>query len=105
MSLTAIFDATGLAWNVLEEGDRVLFRTWLLDHGIDPNRTFRFELHVIDCPLIRVFEHSRDADGRPYCGVDHDHRVDLYRCSVAKRDPYDVLQKTPPPVQPWSATP
>ena len=62
---------------------------WLTEHGIDPFATFRTEHHVIDAPLVRVFQYERDADGR--------HQIDPVAREVVKREPFDVLIKTPPP--------
>lgn len=68
---------------------------WLNQHGLDPYAIYRFELHVIDCPLIRVFEFKRSDSGHLL--------VDESGTDVLHRDPYDVLQKTDPPIQPWGA--
>jgi hypothetical protein len=68
---------------------------WLVEHGLDPADIYRFEVHVIDVPLIRVFEYLR-RDGRTYCPFDHVHGS---RCELAKRDPYDVLIRVDPPAQ------
>jgi hypothetical protein len=47
-----------------------------------------------------VFEYLRNADGKLYCPLDHDHRslVD-FACEVARRDPYDVLLRMDPPAE------
>jgi hypothetical protein len=62
---------------------------WLEAHGIDKNSTYRTEHHVIDAPLVRVFQYERDADGR--------HKIDPVARDVVKRKPFDVLITTPPP--------
>lgn len=68
---------------------------WLRLHGLDPCEIYRFELHVIDCPLIRVFEYECSDSG---------HRLlNEARTDVLRRDPYDVLQKADCPIQPWGA--
>jgi hypothetical protein len=69
---------------------------WLEAHGLSPADIYRFEVHVIDAPLIRVFEYL-SRDGRPYCAIDHVHG--RQHCEIAKRDPYDVLIRVDPPAQ------
>jgi hypothetical protein len=68
---------------------------WLKLHGLDGHAIYRFELHVIDCPLIRVFEYKRSDSGHVL--------VNEAGTELLRRDPYDVLQKTDPPIQPWGA--
>jgi hypothetical protein len=68
---------------------------WLNLHGLDPNVIHRFELHIIDCPLIRVFEYKCSASGHAL--------VNESGTGLLRREPYDVLQKTDPPIQPWGA--
>lgn len=60
---------------------------WLEAHGIDRHLTYRVEHHVIDAPLVRVFQVA--AAGRL---LDRD---ELRGDHVRK--PFDVLIKTPPP--------
>jgi hypothetical protein len=58
-------------------------------HGIAKNDTYRTEHHVIDAPLVRVFQYDLDDDGRRY--------YDPLTDGVATRKPFDVLIKTQPP--------
>lgn len=87
-TLTAVYDAhEGFydhPWPFVDA-----YRDWLTEHGIDTNDTYRTEHHVIDTPLVRVFQYAKDADGRRY--------TDPATGNVAEREPFDVLIKTPPP--------
>lgn len=102
MTLTAAYDASEASWGGLRESEQEQLRAWLLDHGIDPREVYRFEIHVIGRPLIRVFAFDRDESGNCYCPADHDHRAEGEQCELATCEPRAVFQKTPPPVQPWS---
>ena len=62
---------------------------WLEAHGIDKNITYRTEHHVIDAPLVRVYQCARDQNGRLY--------IDETTGDIALRKPFDVLITTPPP--------
>lgn len=71
---------------------------WLRSHGLAPNRIHRIEIHVIDVPLIRVFEFDEDEHGKLRCLLGHlNHHSCPDGCDPAHRDPYDVLLKTNPP--------
>lgn len=65
------------------------YRNWLLAHGVNPNTTYRVEHHVIDCPLIRIFQLDRDEVGRV--------RVDPATRDFAVRAPFDLLVTSDPP--------
>jgi hypothetical protein len=62
---------------------------WLRLHGVEPNDTYRVEFHVIDAPLIRIYQHALNEDGHPY--------VDPATGRVAQRPPFDVLITSPAP--------
>lgn len=71
---------------------------WLRDHGLNPYDIYRIEVHVIDVPLLRIFEFLRNEDGKLYCPLDHEHEwAHPDGCTAARRDPYDVLLKSNPP--------
>jgi hypothetical protein len=62
---------------------------WLAAHGVDKMATYRTEHHLIDAPLVRVFQYDADDQGRR-C---YDPEID----GAAVRPPFDVLVKTQPP--------
>jgi hypothetical protein len=62
---------------------------WLQTHGVDHKATYRTEHHLIDAPLVRVFQYDEDEQGCRY--------VDEATGDAAVRRPFDVLEKTPPP--------
>lgn len=62
---------------------------WLEAHGIDRHDTYRTEHHIVDAPLVRVFQYAKDESGRRY----YDEAAD----DTAKRDPFDVLIRITPP--------
>jgi hypothetical protein len=68
------------------------YREWLAAHGIDANVTYRVEHHIIDCPLIRVFQWAVDDHGRKFY-------LDPATGSAARREPFDVLITSAPPRQ------
>lgn len=65
------------------------YTAWLEGHGVDKNATYRTEHHLIDAPLVRVFQFDRNGEGRLY--------TDEATGEVAKRPPFDVLIRTPAP--------
>jgi hypothetical protein len=73
----------------ISEPFRAAYSAWLTAHGVDPNETVRAEHHVIDAPLVRVFQYDRDEHGCRY--------TDPATNRVAMREPFDVLITTPPP--------
>ncbi len=68
---------------------RLAFVAWLNAHGVNENDTSRVEFHLIDAPLIRVFQFAHNEGGRCY--------VDPATGDLARRDPFDVLIRTPAP--------
>jgi hypothetical protein len=62
---------------------------WLQAHGVDHKATYRTEHHLIDAPLVRVFQYDEDEQGRRY--------LDEATNDAAVRPAFDVLVKTPPP--------
>lgn len=68
---------------------RLAFCAWLKAHGVDDAVTNRVEFHLIDAPLIRVFQVAHDAEGRCY--------IDPATGDIAVLPPLDVLITTPAP--------
>lgn len=71
---------------------------WARAHGVDPDDTYRFEIHVTDHLFAKVFQYEKNERGQMFCSVDHDHRADRDRCEPARRDPYDVNLTSLPPL-------
>lgn len=90
MTVTAVYDSNTKENWPGPPGWADAYRNWLMAHGINPNVTHRVEHHLIDCPLIRVYQYDRVANGKFYLvpgSVDE----------VAQRPPYDVLITSDPP--------
>lgn len=104
-TLQAVYDVADQGWWGLTDDQRDQIRAWATEHGIDVDVTYRMEIHVIDMPLARVFQHDLTEDGQRHCPIDHDHmQMDKERqCDVARREPYDVPISSMPPVQPAGA--
>lgn len=93
-----VFDAYAPdRWRFYADGVHPRFLAWLREQGLNPRAMHRFEVYVVDCPSVRVFEYLLDDDGVPYCGLDHDHRGPG-RCELAERDPYEVPANSLPPI-------
>lgn len=91
-----VYDVGDGSWWGLTGQQREALRAWLDRHGIDTADTIRFELLVIDAPLIRATQYEP--------GPDSGRRILPDGEALATRT-VDVLQHTPPPVQPWSPNP
>lgn len=68
---------------------RLAFVAWLNAHGVNELDTYRVEFHLIDAPLIRVFQYAKNELGRSY--------VDPATRDIATLPPLDVLITTPAP--------
>jgi hypothetical protein len=85
-----VFDAYAPdRWRFYSDEVHPRFLAWLRQQGLNPRVIWRFEVYLVDCPSIRVFEYLPDDDGLPYCRLDHDHRPGA-RCEMAEREPYEV---------------
>ncbi len=99
--------------DVLEVSDRefwpprvhdglALVSEWLAAHGVDANDTYRVEAHVVDCPLIRVFQFAKNADGKRFmdqASIEMDEAdPDGRHLRAAVLPPLDVAMRIPPPV-------
>ncbi|MFI6793643.1 hypothetical protein ACIBG4_40565 [Nonomuraea sp. NPDC050383] len=73
--------------------DRLL--TWLRSYEVDPTYTRRFEVYLIDCPSLRVYDLALDEHGQPYRDGP----------GMALREPYDVLLRDLPPECPGRPSP
>ncbi|MFB4275779.1 hypothetical protein ACBJ59_10840 [Nonomuraea sp. MTCD27] len=69
---------------------------WMRANGLNPGAVWRFEVHLIDCPSVRVWEFLLDERGLPYCERDHPHRP--RSCVMAARQPYSVAVSGLPPI-------
>jgi hypothetical protein len=65
------------------------YTAWLEAHGIDKSSTYRTEHLLIDAPIVRVFQYDKDEDLHRF--------YDPVTGDIAKRKPFDVLVRTPPP--------
>lgn len=65
------------------------YTAWLEAYGVDKNDTYRTEHHVIDVPLVRVFQFAHNENGERY--------VDPATNEHVERPPFDVLIRTPAP--------
>jgi hypothetical protein len=93
-----VFDAyTPDRWRFYADEVHPRFLAWLREQGLNPRAIHRFEVYVVDCPSIRVFEYLLGDDGVPYCALDHDHRPGG-GCVMAERDPYEVEATSLPPI-------
>lgn len=93
-----VFDAHAPdRWRFYADEVHPRFLAWLREQGLNPRAIWRFEVYLLDCPSIRVFEYLLDDDGIPYCGIDHDHRPGG-GCVMAERDPYEVPANSLPPI-------
>jgi hypothetical protein len=90
VTLIAAWDVRSEAWYRLTGNDRDQIRAWVTEHGIATTDTYRTEIHIVDCPLIRVFKFAPRVNGNRPC--DPSHPRDPLRLP-----PYDVLIKTDPP--------
>jgi hypothetical protein len=68
---------------------------WMRDQGLPAGGVWRFEVHLIDCPSVRVWEYLLDERGYPYCELEHPHRG--RSCVMAQREPYTVVASSLPP--------
>lgn len=99
----AVYDASDAESWPRQVPDLELFLQWARDQGIEPNNTYRIEIHLIDdCPFARVFQFGRDDSGARPCVVDHDHRSDFARCEPARPAPFDVPISSMPPAGPFA---
>ena len=88
MSATAVYDVSDRStW--FDHGPEFsrAYAAWVDGHGVDTKPTYRVEHHLIDAPLIRVFQYATDADGR----------LCIDRGDVVRRPPFDVLIRSEPP--------
>ncbi|MFI7468187.1 hypothetical protein [Nonomuraea sp. NPDC049646] len=69
---------------------------WMREQGLSPAAVWRFEVHLVDCPSVRVWEYLLDGDEVPYCGIEHPHRP--RSCVLAEREPYTVVASSLPPI-------
>jgi hypothetical protein len=83
------YDSRGDSWWGLDGEFHRVFADWLYGHGVDGHRTYRVEFHVVDCPLIRVFQYATGETGRPLVNEAGD--------GVALCEPFDVMVRTAPP--------
>lgn len=104
----AVYDVHDPSWPdqpITEIGD------WLRRQGINPDDTYRFEVHLLDCLFARVYQYDRDENGRAYCPRDHEHQngkiygpgeepSEAELCDIARRAPFDLPIKEMPPVKP-----
>jgi hypothetical protein len=70
--------------------------TWMRANRLNPSAVWRFDVHLIDCPSVRVWEYLLDEHGLPYCEIDHPHRP--RSCVMAAREPYTVVASSLPPI-------
>jgi hypothetical protein len=82
----AVYDVRHRWW-MDEPGGHARLLEWVRSYGVDPTDSRRFEVYMIDGPVLRVFDADRNADGH------------FYRDGpgVALREPYDVLLHDLPP--------
>ena len=66
---------------------------WLQDHGIDGATVIRLELHIIDCPVLRIFGLAVNGEGKHYTVPGNDGEPE-----IAYAPPRDVLMRSRPPV-------
>lgn len=65
------------------------FLQWLRHHGINPDDTYRIEIHLLDTLFARVYQYDRDEHGRFF--------LDEETGEPARRTPFDVpVESTPP---------
>lgn len=84
----AVYDAREDSWRQLTEEQRLQLLTWIAEQGI-PLNIYRLEIHIIDCPMARVFAYERDEQG--YVLI-NDQGFDARR-----RPPYDRAISSMPP--------
>jgi len=90
--ITAVYDAETALLSWPADRDWIGgYSAWLRSHDVDPNVTYRVEHHVIDCPLIRVFQYDRNEHGQKYYTTDYE------TGDIARRPPFDVLIRSEPP--------
>lgn len=87
--MTTVYDVRDSSTWPHRDPFHTAYLDWLKAHGIDPNETVRTEHHVIDAPLVRIFQYARDEAGRRYIDPATDWWV--------MREPFDVLITTPAP--------
>lgn len=88
----AVYDIRDRWWMNEPDGhDRLL--DWVRSYGVDPTYSRRFEVYLIDCPSLRVFDLALDENGRTYRDG----------AGMALRDPYDVPLADLPPGCPRAA--
>jgi hypothetical protein len=68
---------------------------WMRGNGLNPAAVWRFEVYLVDCPSVRVWEYLLDDRGHLYCELDHPHRP--RSCVMAVREPYTVVASSLPP--------
>jgi hypothetical protein len=88
----AVYDAQDHTWRGLTTEQRDQLRLWALAQGIAPPDTYRWEIYVVDCPFMRVYEFERDQRGVV--------RLNDAGTDVLRRPPYDVVITSMPPVEP-----
>lgn len=96
-TLQAVYDVRDGSWRdlTLKQWDQL--RAWAMEQGIEPNRTYRWEIHLIDMPCMRVFEFEYDENA---------HLIfDPATSDAARRKPYDLPISSMPPVKPATPTP
>lgn len=88
-----VFDIRDRWWmDEPDTHDRLL--DWVRSYGVDPTYSRRFEIYLIDCPSLRVYDLALDECGRPYRDG----------AGMAVREPYDVLLRDLPPHCPrWAS--
>lgn len=96
-TLQAVYDVKHRSWWGLTGDQHDQLRAWAIEQGIDPNDTYRWEIHLIDMPLIRVFEFETDERGRV--------KFDEVRQDLCRRPPYDLPISSMPPVEPAKEAP
>ena len=79
-----------------------LVREWLAAHGIDASDTYRVELHVADCPTLRIFRYATNPNGERFtdpASIEEDEAdPEGWHLRVAVLPPLDVAMRIPPPV-------
>jgi hypothetical protein len=82
----AVYDIRDRWWmDEADAHDRLL--AWVRLYGVDPTYARRFEIYLIDCPSLRVYDLALDKHGKPYRDGP----------GMAMREPYDVLLRDLPP--------
>lgn len=83
----AVYDVRDPWWIDEDLGAHVRLLDWVRSYGVDPTYARRFEIYLIDCPSLRVYDLALDGHGKPYRDGSE----------MASREPYDVLLRDLPP--------